>query len=146
MSLPACAPQQVFGCEVRSGPFAVTSLDAARATEALRLLPAGFHMVEIEIGHQIISSGGGRQQGSDAAYTSATGEIRVVWSHGATSPGSRTGAVFMAARDGSLAAMASAGQRFVVLTETPPTGSGALPLTRGQLARDARQLVEHDEP
>ena len=144
VSLPACAPQQVSGCEVRSGPFAVTSLDAARATEALRLLPAGFHTVEI--GHQVISGGGGRQQGSDAAYASAAGEIRVVWSHGATPPGSRTGAVFMAARDGSLAAIASIGQRFVVLTETPPTGSGALPLPRGHLARDARQLVEHYEP
>lgn len=144
VSLPVCAPQQVSGCEVRSGPFAVTSLDAARAAEALRLLPAGFHTVEI--GHQIISGGRGRQQGSDAAYASATGEIRVVWSHGATPPGSRTGAVLMAARDGSLAAIASVGQRFVVLTETPAPGSGALPLARGQLARDARQLVEHYEP
>lgn len=144
VSLPVCAPQQVSGCEVRSGPFAVTSLDAARAAEALRLVPAGFHTVEI--GHQVISGGRGRQQGSDAAYASATGEIRVVWSHGATPPGSRTGAVLMAARDGSLAAIASVGQRFVVLTESPPPGPGALPLARGQLARDARRLVEHYEP
>lgn len=63
-----------------------------------------------------------------------------------TPPHSRTGAVFMAAQDGSLAAIASVGQRFVVLTETPPTGSGVLPLPGGRLARDARQLVEHDGP
>ncbi len=144
VSLPACAPQQVSGCEVRSGRFAVTALDAARATEALRLLPVGFHTVEI--GHQIISGGRGQQPGSDATHVSATGKVRVVWSYGATPPGSRTDAAFMAARDGSLAAIASAGQRFVVLTETPPSGSGALPLPRSQLAEDARQLVDHYEP
>lgn len=141
VSLPACAAQQVTGCEVRRGRFAVTVLDTARATEALSLLPVGFRTVEI--GHQIISGGGSQESGTDATFVSAAGKIRVVWSYGATPTGSQTGAVFMAAQDGSLAAIASSRQRFVVLTETPPTGSRTLPLPRTQLAHDARQLVDH---
>ena len=139
-SLPACAAHQVAGCEVRSGRFAVTAVDTTRAIEALGLLPGGFRTVEV--GHLIISGSGGQVSGTDASYMSAAGAIRVVWNYGATPPGSQTGAVFMPARDGSLSALASSGQRFVVVTETPPAGSATLALTRTQLAHDARQLAD----